>query len=382
MTSPLLDLCEFPVYRRSVEIVRGEGSWLMDRDGKRYLDMYGGHAVALFGYGDARLVQTLTEAAQTLMFQSNAVEVPVRRTAARALSQIYPGGPWSVLFVNSGAEANENALRLAMQKTGRPVVLAIEGGFHGRTAAAAAVTAGSAAWYGFPQHPFEVRWLPVDQPNRVPELLDSSVGAVIVESVQGVAGARDLSFDLLAALQKRADEVGAWVIADEVQAGMGRTGQIAGYEETPIRPHLVTLGKAIAGGFPAAAVLAKPEVAATLNIGQFGTTFGGGPMACALVAEVACRLSDPDLLARVRERSEKLRARVIGKRVISTQGRGYLLGLRTIEPAKALIADLLAAGVFVGDAKDPHIVRLLPPLTLSEDEIEFFLEALAKVGNA
>lgn len=337
--------------------------------------MYGGHAVASFGYGDVGLTETLTRASQTLMFQSNAVEVPIRTTAARALGEIVPGGPWRVLFVNSGAEANENALRLACRTTGRRVIAAVDGAFHGRTAAAAAVTAGSASWYGFPELPFEVRWL------GDPDLVKEDVAAVIVEPVQGVAGARDLDLGFLAAVQESATAAGALVIADEIQSGMGRCGSVCAFSETPLRPDIVTLGKAIAGGFPAGAVLAKPVLADPLSIGSFGTTFGGGPMAAALVAEVACRLSSEGFLAEVRRTSDRLRGATIGRRVKRISGRGLLLGMHLDESARGFQGDLLEQGVIVGDAKDPHVARLLPPLILGNAEIDHFLDALARVGN-
>lgn len=371
---------EFPVYSRKLEISRGEGVWLFDAEGRRYMDLYGGHAVVSFGYADAGLVETLRRASQEIFFQSNSVEIRSRRVAASSLSQIVPGGPWRCLFVNSGAEANENALRLAFRAKVRPKIAAIRGAFHGRTAAAAAVTEGNIVWYGFPQKPFETVWLdPADASTL--EMLDETVSAVIVEPVQGVAGARDLSHDFLSRLQARANEVGALVIADEVQSGMGRTGAVCAFQEAGLRPNIVTLGKAIAGGFPAGATLAKPELVDDLPIGSFGTTFGGGPIACALISEVACRVMDPDLMANVRRLGERLRQESLGRRVLATSGKGFLIGLRVEGGAKQLQSELLEAGIIVGDAKDPQVVRLLPPLILQDEHVDEFLATLKRLGN-
>lgn len=359
-------------------MTHGEGVWLFDDAGRRYLDLYAGHAVAALGYGDAGFAQTAQEMAQALIFQSNSVQLPARVDACAALSEFIPGGPWSTLLLNSGAEANENALRLAFRSTGRTVIAAVKGAFHGRTAAAAAVTDHSEGWYAFPHRPFEIRWL---DPSCTDVVVGDDVAAVIVEPVQGVAGARDLPHDFLAEVQSAATAAGALVIADEVQSGMGRCGLPIASAPTPLRPDIVTLAKGIAAGFPAAALLAKPSLVVDLPVGSFGTTFGGGPVASRLISAMIERLREPEFLPRVQRIGARLRAESIGKVVRQTSGAGLLIGLHTSRPAKEIQAELLERGIIAGDAKDPNVVRLLPPLILEDAHVDQFLTTLKEIGN-
>ena len=214
-----------PVYKHlPIEPVRGEGVWLETRDGRRILDLYGGHAVALLGYGHPRLLAALAHQAGELQFQSNAVVQRVRGRAAEALVGFAPEGLEQAFFVNSGAEANENALRLAFRKTGRRKVVAVEGAFHGRTAAAAAVSWGSERWYGFPGKPFDVEFVPRGDFGRLAQAIDAGTAAFILEPVQGLAGAYALGRDYLVAAREATERAGALLIFDEVQCGLGRSG--------------------------------------------------------------------------------------------------------------------------------------------------------------
>ncbi len=362
-----------------LEVASADGVWIHDGHGRRVLDMYGGHAVAALGYGHPRWQAALQTQARAVAFQSNAVPMDVRARAARKLVEFAELPLDTVFFVNSGAEANENALRLACRLTGRGRIVAIEGGFHGRSAAAAAVTWGSARWYGFPRTPFDVGHLPRGDLAAIETGIDSSVAAVIAEPVQGVAGAYDLGADYLGALRRRCDEVGALLILDEVQCGVGRTGHPFAAGLYGVRPDLLTTAKALGAGFPVGALMLTPAIAAELKMGELGTTFGGGPLACAVVEAVIDVLREEDLLSNVRRISALIRERCVVGPVQACQGEGFLLGLRTAAPAAEIQARLLEQDILAGTSADPHVLRLLPPYTLAEEHVELLASALGRM---
>jgi acetylornithine/succinyldiaminopimelate/putrescine aminotransferase len=376
--SALLD-----VYARSgIEPVSGEGCRLKATDGRTYLDFYGGHAVALLGYGHPRLLQALHDQARTLFFQSNAVDLQVRERAAARLSAFSPMERARVFFVNSGAEANENALRIALRATGRPRIVCVAGGFHGRTAAAAAVTDGADRWYGFPQLPFQVTRVPFDDADALGKAVTDDVAAVILEPVQGVAGARAMSREFLGRAREATEARGALLILDEVQCGMGRTGYPFAARAFGITPDLLTVAKGIAGGFPAGAVLVRESLAGTIGKGDLGTTFGGGPMACALIEAVVDELETGDHLARVRRLSDRIANEAPGGVVQAVQGMGFLLGLRTTPPANDVLAALRDRGILAGGSGDPGVVRLLPPLVLVDEDVDMLIDALRDISGS
>lgn len=359
-----------------IEPVRGDGVWLEASDGRRYLDFYGGHAVALLGYGHPALVDALASQARTLFFQSNLVPLAVRERAARALVDFGPPGLSRVFFVNSGAEANENALRIAFRATGRPVAVAIEGAFHGRTAAAAAVTAGSPRWNGFPANPFTVRTVPFNDVAALEAAVDDDTAALIVEPVQGVAGARAVSRTFLSRAREVTRRHRALLILDEVQCGMGRTGWPFAAQAYGVEPDLLTVAKGLGGGFPVGALLVRDEVAATIGRGDLGTTFGGGPMACALVETVVATIREGGLLDEVRRLSARMARECLVGPVVAVQGMGFLLGLRTAVPATRVLAGLRERGILAGGSADPDVVRLLPPLVLRDEHVDLLVQAL------
>ncbi len=372
---------EFPVYQRlDVEIVEGSGSLVRTRDGQELIDFYGGHAVAALGYGHPRLLEALAEQAGRLVFQTNLVELEVRRAACFELASFAPEGLDRVFLVSSGAEANENALRLAFRGRARSKVVAFEGGFHGRTAAAGACSHGALdTWYAFPATPFEVEWVPPDDPGALTAAVDEQTAAVIVEPVQGLAGARDLDHELLRTAREITRGHGAWLIADEVQCGMGRTGTPFAISAAGVVPDVITTAKGLAGGFPAGAVIASAEIADILPKGALGSTFGGGPLACAAIRAVVAVLSEPGFLARVAQLGECIRRQCCVGPVVNVQGRGLLLGLRCDRPAKLVLAELRRRGILAGGAVDPEIVRLMPPLTLEEGAVDALELALADI---
>lgn len=373
---PLLDVFK----QLPLEPVAAQGLWIETADGRRFLDLYGGHAVALLGHSHPRLVEALDRQARTLFFQSNLVPLSVRTRAADALAGFAPEGLDHVFFVNSGAEANENALRLAMLATGRRRVVAVEGAFHGRTAAASAVTAGAERWYGYPRRPFDAVFVPFDDVGAMRAAVTGDVAAVILEPVQGVAGARALSTAFLKAAREATRAAGAVLVFDEVQCGMGRTGHPFAAQAHGVVPDLLTTAKGLAGGFPAGALVASEALAAKAGPGDLGSTFGGGPLAAALVETVLAVIDEEDLLPRVRRLSARLQAECLVGPVEAVQGLGYLLGLRTTRPAAEVLAGLRERGILAGGSADPNVVRLLPPLVLEDAHVDLLVDALSELA--
>jgi acetylornithine/succinyldiaminopimelate/putrescine aminotransferase len=366
-----------PVYGQLPFVpVRASGCELFTEDGRRILDLYGGHAVAALGYGHPRLVQAIQEQSEQLLFQSNSVALEVRARAAEHLVRVAPAGLDRVFFVNSGAEANENALRMACIATGRQKILAIAQGFHGRTAAAAAVTWNSEKWYGFPSKPFEVDFIPRDDIAAAKTMIDDETAAVIFEPVQGVAGAYDLSAGFLETLRDKTLAHGAVLIADEVQSGMGRSGHFFAVEAHGISPDIMTSAKALGGGIPCGALLCTQEIAARFGSGDLGSTFGGGPVAAAAIAATIEVIDDEQLLKNVREREAQIREQCVIGPVRKIQGMGLLLGLVCDRPAVNIRNALLEHDILTGTSGDPAVLRILAPLVLEPGHVEQLARAL------
>ena len=360
-----------------VEVASASGVWLTNTRGERILDLYGGHAVAALGYAHEGWTAALARQAQSCQFQSNAVAMQVREHAARRLVRFSRLPFASAFFVNSGAEANENALKIALRMTARSHVAAVEGGFHGRTAAAGAVTWGAQSrWYGFPRTPFDVSFIPRRDLAAISAQVTRDTAAVIVEPVQGVAGAVDLGAAFLGALRVRCDEVGALLIFDEVQCGVGRTGEPFAANFYGVRPDMLTTAKALGNGFPCAALLMSPLVAASLKPESLGTTFGGGPLACAAINAVLAAIKEQRLLAQVKRIGAYIRGSCVLGPVSGHQGAGLLVGLRTTRAAKEIQAELLQCGILAGTSSDSHVLRLLPPFILEEQHVDMLRDAL------
>jgi acetylornithine/succinyldiaminopimelate/putrescine aminotransferase len=364
-----------------IEVAHGEGVWLYARDGRKILDFYGGHAVAGLGYGHPRWLAALERQARQMAFQTNALPMVIRERAAARLSKFAGLGLDTVFWINSGAEANENALKLAFKITGRTKVLALEQSFHGRTAAAGAVTWGALEkWYGFPRTPFDVTFTARDNPLAAERHIDRDTAAVIVEPIQGVGGAYDIGKPMLEALRRRCDEVGAILIFDEVQCGVGRTGAPFAANYHGVAPDIITAAKSLGNGFPVSALLLSRRVSNQLKVDDLGTTFGGGPMACAVAEAVIDTIESESLLANVRQVSAYIRSSCLIGPVTGVQGAGFLLGLKTSRPAKEVQAALVAKDILTGTSGDPNILRLLPAYILNEGHVDILSDALAKIS--
>jgi acetylornithine/N-succinyldiaminopimelate aminotransferase len=370
-----------PVYPPfPVRPVRGHGSWLVDDEGNEWLDAYGGHAVASTGHSHPAVVRAIAEQAGRLLFYSSAVPHPLRELLAEQLASRCPDPLGRVFFCNSGAEANENALHLARKHTGRQTVVSVAGGWHGRTVATLAVTDGARYEEGARRAGMPLsRKVPFDDLAALDAAVDDDVAAVIVEPVQGLAGARDCSPRFLEGARGICDAWGAALVFDEVQCGVGRCGAFTAAEAYGVTPDLITFAKGLAAGLPIGAVVATPAVTAELTMGDLGSTFGGGPVVCAAalanleviegegLIENAIRIGD--YLARG--------ARRLG--VERVTGRGLLLGLHLNRPAAEVQRALFARRILTGTASDPRVLRLMPPLSFSSREADLLLAGLKEV---
>ncbi len=357
-------------------MVRGENDRVWDADGNAYWDFYGGHCVCLTGHCHPKVVEAIRKQAGELLFYSTAGRIDVRDRAAEALVR-YAGEPMaSVFFCNSGAEANENALKAAAKITGRQTFIRFKGGWHGRTALALAVTDDPPIREPYegllpfcPDIPFnDFMWLQ-------PELFEKAA-AVILEPIQSMSGILAAERDWLESVRKRCDECGALLIFDEIQTGFGRLGAPFAKDVYGVAPDLLTVAKGIASGVPMGGVLMTEKVASQLQPGDMGSTFGGGPLACAACLATLEVIAEEELAAQAKEREKLIRRALAGTVVREIRGRGLLLGLDCGEAAKALKAHLQTHRILVGGSHDPHVLRLMPPLTLSEAAVDALAEAV------
>jgi acetylornithine aminotransferase/acetylornithine/N-succinyldiaminopimelate aminotransferase len=372
---------ELPTYTRwGIEIARGEGVWVYDSAGKKYLDLYGGHAVASTGHAHPKVAEAIARQARTLLFYSNVVALEVRTRAAQAVVRHAPAPLASVFFVNSGSEANENAMRLARRATGRRDVVTFSGAFHGRTADA--ISGAGLEKYralGEPNVPGH-RILPFGDLEAAQAGIDESVACVMLEPIQSLAGVILPGHEFFHGLRGICDATGARLVYDEVQTGFGRTGTFYFAGRHRIVPDMVTLAKGIGSGMPAGAVIVSEEIAAGVLPEEYGTTFGGGPLACAAIEATAEVIEEEGLLERVQEGEKLLRAGLAEiPAVREVRGLGYLLGVVLDRPGKPVREALLKKGVLVGGSDLPDTLRLLPPLVLGPAEIDLFLETLESV---
>ncbi|MBM37563.1 MAG: hypothetical protein CMO97_00685 [Woeseia sp.] len=348
-------------------------------DGRCILDLYGGHAVAALGYSHPKQVKVITEQCSKLLFQSNVVALDIRAKAAEKLVSITPKELTRVFFVNSGAEANENALRMACMVTGRKKILAITHGFHGRTAAAAAITWNADRWYGFKEKPFEVDFIARDDISAAKAMINDDIAAVIFEPVQGVAGGYDLSTQFIQALRKYTKLHGALLIADEVQSGMGRCGKFFAVDVHEVAPDILTSAKSLGGGIPCGAVLCSESVASSFGNGDLGTTFGGGPLAAAAIVATIDIIKEEKLLDNVCNAEIAIRDKCITGPITKIQGKGLLLGLICDRPAVEVRNALLEQNILTGTSSDPNIIRILAPLILKSEHIDNLARALKNI---
>ncbi|HKP36255.1 MAG TPA: aspartate aminotransferase family protein, partial [Pyrinomonadaceae bacterium] len=347
---------------------RGEGCWVVTSTAERYLDLYGGHAVAATGHCHPHVVKAIKEQADKLLFYSNLVYSAARARAAEKLVSIAPDSLTKAFFCNSGTEANENAMRMGRMTTGRENIITFSGGFHGRTADAISATfLGRYREIGKPNVPGHLQ-AEFGDIDSVRALADESVAAIMLEPIQSMAGVRVAEPSFYRALRKLCSERGIVLIYDEVQTGVGRTGEwfFAGSDPGDgVVPDIITLAKALGSGIPVGACLVTEAISSQIKENDLGTTFGGGMVAMAAVSATLEAIEQDDMLANVRAVESHLRERLQEvEQVVAVHGRGFLLGLEFADKAKPIHERLLERKIITGTSSDAKVLRLLPPLTL------------------
>jgi acetylornithine/succinyldiaminopimelate/putrescine aminotransferase len=360
----------------------GKADQIFTTTGQAYWDFYGGHCVASTGHSHPVVVEAIARQAAELLFYSTAGELGVRNRAAEALVAFAEGsGTESVFFCNSGAEANENALLLAAKLTGRAAFTAFQGGWHGRTLLARSVSDDPKLHAGLRERLAPTTWLPFGDIAALASADFSLTAAVIVEPIQSMAGVRTAPTDFFKALREKCSAAGTLLIFDEVQTGVGRLGRPFAAEFYGVKPDFITSAKGLASGVPMGALLLTGAIAAQLKPGDLGSTFGGGPLASAALLATLKVIQEEGLMARAAQCAAAIREGLAGSVIQSVRGEGLLLGLETGGSAAPVKAHLEGHRILVGASTDPAVLRLMPPLNLSDAALDALLAALRGFGK-
>ncbi len=354
-------------------LVKGEGDRVFDDAGGAWWDFYGGHCVCATGHSHPAVVKAVADQAASLLFYSAAAALPVRDVAAERITAF--SGMDSVFFCNSGAEANENALKLALLLTGRKRLAAFDGGWHGRTLLALSVTDDPKITQPYADHLVPTLRLPFGDLDALAAADFSAIAGVILEPIQSMAGIKTATRPWFEALRAKCDATGTLLIFDEIQTGMGRLGVPFAAQFYGVRPDFMTSAKGLASGVPMGALLMTATVAAKLKGGDLGSTFGGGPLACAALIATVDAITGEGMMANAAQAAARLRQELAGSVVSEVLGEGLLLGLRSAHAA-ALKKHLLACHILVGGSGDATVLRLMPPLNLSDEALSALITAI------
>ena len=362
---------------------RGDGVWIYTTEGDKYLDLYGGHAVAGTGHCHPHVVQAIRDQSEKLLFYSNLVYSDARARASEKLISIAPAALTKAFFCNSGTEANENAMRMARMATGREKVITFSGGFHGRTADSISATfLGKYRELGKPNVPGHLE-ATFGAVASVRELIDDSVAAIMLEPIQSMAGVRMAQSGFYRELRELCDEHGVVLIYDEVQTGVGRTGEwfFAGSAAGDgVVPDVVTLAKALGSGVPVGACLVSDAISSHIKENDLGTTFGGGMLAMAAVTATLEAIQNDRMLANVKTVEAHLRERLREiEQVVAVHGLGFLLGIEFNEKAAGVHKSLLDRKIITGTSSHANVLRLLPPLCLNAEHVDLFVAQLQEI---
>lgn len=366
--------------KMNIAVERGEGAWIWTSEGEKYLDLYGGHAVCSTGHSHPRVVEALKEQAEKVLFYSNLVYSEIRAKAAEKLVSIAPESITKAFFCNSGTEANENAMRMARMATKREKVITFSGGFHGRTADSISATfLGKYRELGKPNVPGHV-CAEFGNLESVRELADDKTAAVMLEPIQSMAGVTEAAPEFFTGLREICDEHGIVLIFDEVQTGVGRTGNwffsgsdLAGGVEADI----ITLAKSLGSGVPVGACLVNERISDSVKINDLGTTFGGGMLAMAAVTATLAAIETEKMRENIFDIENYLRERLKEiEEVKNLRGRGGLLGIEFAGDCKPFHKKLLENRIITGTSSDAKVLRLLPPLCVTREEIDLLIEVL------
>jgi len=354
-------------------LVRGDGDQVFDSHGQAWWDFYGGHCVCATGHSHPTVVKAVAAQAASLLFYSAAAALPVRDLAAAQITAF--AGMDSVFFCNSGAEANENALKVALLLTGRKKLAAFQGGWHGRTLLALSVTDDPKITEPFSDQLVPTVRLPFGDLVALAAVDFSDIAGVILEPIQSMAGIKTASAEWFQALRTKCDAAGTLLIFDEIQTGMGRLGTPFAAQFYGVRPDLITSAKGLASGVPMGALLMTSAVASRLKGGDLGSTFGGGPLACAALLATVEVITTEGLMANATNAAARLRQGLIGSVVTEVLGEGLLLGLRSAHAA-ALKKHLMKLNILVGGSGDATVLRLMPPLNVSAEALQALITAI------
>ena len=354
--------------------VRGEGLYLFDEAGTRYLDLYGGHAVISVGHSHPHYVKAITEQLNKLGFYSNSVKIPLQQQLADKLGELSGYPDYALFLCNSGAEANENALKLASFKNGRKKIIAFQKSFHGRTSLAVAATDDRSIQASI-NGGGEIVFLRLNDEDALRNAIGDDVCAVIMEGIQGVGGVNVPDTSFLQLARELCDQYEASLIVDEIQSGYGRSGNFFAHQYAGIKPDIITVAKGMGNGFPVAAVLISPVHQA--KHGLLGTTFGGNYLACAAAIAVLDIIKEEELVTNARETGnyfvEQLKTMNGIKEI---RGQGLMIGIELNSPCAAVRNELLQTHkIFTGTSSNKNTLRILPPLIIRKNEVDIFLEA-------
>ena len=368
----------FKLYPIAIESAKGME--LTDTEGKKYLDLYGGHGVISIGHCQEDYVKGLKAQLDKIGFYSNSVRIPFQEELAVKLQKLSGYDDYKLFLVNSGAEANENALKLASFYTNRSKVIAFRKAFHGRTSLAVAVTDSPAI-----QAPInktdKVLWADLNDIESVKAVMDNDVAAVIIEGIQGVGGVKIPTDDFLRQLRELCTANGSLLIVDEIQCGYGRTGKFFYHQYSGIKADIISMAKGIANGFPVGAIMINPEIPA--KFGMLGTTFGGNHLGCMAAICTADVMMKNNYVANAAKMGDYLFGKLKGHKAIKDlRGRGLMVGIETVADAAEIRKRLLFdEHIFTGFSGGVNTIRLIPPLCITEKEIDRFVEAFDKVTN-
>ena len=361
-----------------ITIESAKGMELTDSEGKKYLDLYGGHGVISIGHCQEDYVKAVTAQLNKIGFYSNSVHIPLQEELAVKLQKISGYSDYKLFLVNSGAEANENALKLASFYTNRSKVISFRGAFHGRTSLAVAVTDSPAIQAPINQTD-KVLWATLNDINSVKQLMDQDVAAIIIEGIQGVGGVQIPTDDFLKQLRELCTQNGSLLIVDEIQSGYGRTGKFFSHQHSGVKADVVTLAKGIANGFPVGAVMIDSQIPA--KFGMLGTTFGGNHLGCAAAIATVDVMLKNNYVDNAAKMGKYLFDSLKGHKAIKDlRGRGLMVGIETVGNAAEIRNRLLFdEHIFTGFSGGVNTIRLIPPLCITEKEIDRFVEAFDKV---
>lgn len=360
-----------------ISIEKGEGIWVYDSEGKKYLDLYGGHAVALTGHCHPAIVSAVKSQAEKLIFYSNVVYSSVRARASKAIIEIAPACMNKVFFCNSGAEANETAMKIARRYTGKKKIIAMKNGFHGRTAGALGATGLGNYRAQFSPVLEDFIFADFGSIRSLEQSLNDDVAGVILEPIQSMAGVEMADDDYYRELRNFCTENGTVLVFDEVQTGFGRTGSWFFGDHFGVSPDIITLAKGIGGGIPVGGVIIREEISKTIGQGEHGSTFGGGPIASAAVEANIRVIREENLVHNAQETGDYLAEKAVDIPIVKrVRGRGLLVGIELEREAVAVRDFLLKRGIITGTSSLKNVLRLLPPIVVKKPEIDIFVEAL------